>query len=102
MRQAVAVQPLPAVPLAVLAHSQPFGLSEDQLGFSPEAFEVAWRAAQERLATLVPRARYSVAAESGHDIQLQQPALVIEAVRQVVAGVRDRATWYDLASCCAR
>jgi pimeloyl-ACP methyl ester carboxylesterase len=102
MRQAAGAQPLPAVPLAVLAHSQPFGLSEDQLGFSPEALEVAWRAAQERLATLVPRSRYTVATESGHYIQLQQPALVIETVRQVVAGAQDWDTWYDLASCCAR
>jgi pimeloyl-ACP methyl ester carboxylesterase len=101
MRQAAA-QPLPAVPLAVLAQGQSFGLSEDQLGFSPEALQVAWGAAQERLATLVPRARYFVAAESAHYIQLQQPALVIEAIRQVVAGVRDQDTWYDLASCCAQ
>jgi pimeloyl-ACP methyl ester carboxylesterase len=100
LRQAVAAQPLPAVPLAVLAHSQPFALSEDQLGFSPEALEVAWRAAHERLATLVPRTRYSVAQESGHYIQLQQPALVIEAIRQVVAGVQAPDTWYDLAACC--
>jgi pimeloyl-ACP methyl ester carboxylesterase len=100
VRQAVAAQPLPVLPLAVLAKSQSFGISEDELGFSPEALDGAWRAAQERLATLVPRARYTVASESGHYIQLQQPALVIEAIRQVVAGVRDRATWYDLASCC--
>jgi pimeloyl-ACP methyl ester carboxylesterase len=100
MRQAATVQPLSALPLAVLAHGQPFGLSEDQLGFAPEALEVAWRAAQERLATLVPRARYAVAADSAHYVQIQQPALVIEAVRQVVVGVRDPDTWHDLASCC--
>lgn len=102
LRQAAAAQPLPTLPLAVLAHSQPFGLSEEQLGFSPEALEGAWRVAQEQLATLVPRARYSVATESAHYVQLQQPALVSEAVHQVVAGVRDRDTWYDLTSCCAR
>jgi pimeloyl-ACP methyl ester carboxylesterase len=102
MRRRAAAQPLPPLPLAVLAHDQAFGLTEDQLGFSPEALEVAWRAAQERLATLVPRARYSVAGESAHYVQLQQPALVLEAVRQVVAGVRDPDTWHDLASCCGR
>ncbi len=57
---------------------------------------------QQEQATLVPRARYTVATESGHYIQLQRPALVLETVRQVVAGVRDRDTWYDLASCCVR
>jgi pimeloyl-ACP methyl ester carboxylesterase len=100
MRRAAAAQTLPAMPLAVLAHDQPFGLSDDQLGFPPEALEAAWRAAQERLATLVPRARYSVARESGHYIQFQQPALVREAVQQVVAGVRAPDTWEDLTACC--
>jgi hypothetical protein len=33
-----------------------------------------------------------VALESGHYIPLQQPALVTEAIRQAVAGVRDRHT----------
>jgi hypothetical protein len=42
------------------------------------------------------RRRYT---ESSHDIQLQQPALVIEAIRQVVAGVRAPANWCDLAAC---
>ncbi len=55
---------------------------------------------QQEQATLVPRARYTVATESGHYIQLQQTALVIEAVRQVVVGVRDRDTWHDLVSWC--
>jgi pimeloyl-ACP methyl ester carboxylesterase len=102
MQRAAAAQSLGSLPLAVLAKGQSFGLTDAELGFSAEALDRAWRAAQERLATLVPRARYSVAGESGHYIELQQPALVIEAIRQVVAGVRDRDTWYDLASCCAR
>ena len=58
-------------------------------------------AANEDLATLVPNARFSVATESGHDIHQDQPELVIEAIRQVVAGVRNPDTWYDLTSCCA-
>ena len=40
-------------------------------------------------------------AESGHDIHQDQPELVTEAIRQVVAGVRNPDTWYDLTSCCA-
>ncbi len=39
--------------------------------------------------------------ESGHDIHQDQPEQVVEAVRQVVAGVRNPDTWYDLTSCCA-
>jgi hypothetical protein len=34
-----------------------------------------------------------IAHESEHYIQLQQPELVIEAVREVVAAVRDPASW---------
>jgi pimeloyl-ACP methyl ester carboxylesterase len=49
----------------------------------------------------VPDARHVIAAESGHYIQLEQPALVIEAIRQVVEGVRHPNTWSDLVYCCA-
>ena len=41
-----------------------------------------------------------MASESGHDIHQDQPELVIEAMRQVVEGVRNPDTWYDLTSCC--
>ena len=88
MRRAAAAQPLPPLPLTVLAHGQPFGLPEEALGFSPAALEAAWRAAQTQLAALVPGARFEVATESAHYIQLEQPDLVIDAVRQVVDDVR--------------
>jgi pimeloyl-ACP methyl ester carboxylesterase len=45
------------------------------------------------LASLVPEARLVVADESGPAIQLEQPDLVIEAIRQVVVAVRDPETW---------
>ncbi len=88
MRHAAAAQSRRPLPVAVLAHGQPFGLSEEQLGFSPEALEQAWRAAQEALAALVPGTRYTVATASAHYIQLQQPELVIDAIRAVVDDVR--------------
>jgi len=50
--------------------------------------EWMWRAQQDDLATLVPTARHPIARQSGHCIQLDQPALVIEAIRQVVAAVQ--------------
>jgi pimeloyl-ACP methyl ester carboxylesterase len=59
------------------------------------------RALQDDLAQLVPNARHVIATESGHNIHQDQPELVIEAIRQVVAGVRSPDTWYSLASCCA-
>jgi pimeloyl-ACP methyl ester carboxylesterase len=101
MRQAVAKSPLRPMPLAVLAHGKPFPVPEGAQGFAPGELEALLLKANEDLATLAPQARFTVASESGHDIHQDQPELVIEAIRQVVAGVRNPDTWYDLTSCCA-
>ena len=66
-----------------------------------EAFERMWLGMQQDLAALVPNARFSIASQAGHIIHRDQPSLVIEAVRQVVMGVREPTTWYDLAACCS-
>ncbi len=102
MRQAAATTPLGPMPLAVLAHARPFDVPEEAEGFTSDALESTLRAANEDLATLVPSARFFVAKDSGHDIHQDQPELVTEAIRQVIAGVRDPDTWYDLTSCCAK
>jgi pimeloyl-ACP methyl ester carboxylesterase len=102
MRQAAASTPLGPMPLAVLAHARPFDVAEGVEGFSSDALETVLRTANEDMATLVPNARLFVAKDSGHDIHQDQPGLVTEAIRQVVTGVRDRTTWYDMASCCAQ
>lgn len=101
MRKAAAASPLRPMPLAVLAHGKAFPLPEGS-GFTSEELESLLRKANEDLATLVPNARFTIASESGHDIHQDQPQLVIEAIRQVVAGVRDPATWYSMTSCCAK
>jgi pimeloyl-ACP methyl ester carboxylesterase len=101
MREAVAASPLRPMPLAVLGHGKPFPQSAEAQGFTSGELEAFFRAGNADLATLVPQGRFSVASESGHDIHQDQPELVTEAIRQVVAGVRDPDTWYDLTSCCA-
>ena len=100
VREAVAASPLRPMPLAVLAHGKPFSIPEGAQGFTSAELEAFLLAANEAQATLVPNARFTVATESGHDIHQDQPELVIEAIRQVVAGVRSPDTWYDLTSCC--
>jgi pimeloyl-ACP methyl ester carboxylesterase len=100
VREAVAASPLRPMPLAVLAHGKPFPQAADAPGFATGELEAILLKVNEDLATLVPNARFTVASESGHDIHQDQPELVIEAVRQVVAGVRNPDTWYDLSSCC--
>jgi pimeloyl-ACP methyl ester carboxylesterase len=47
----------------------------------------AWRTAQDRLAKLL-NAKHVTDTNSGHVIQMEQPALVIDAIREVVAKVR--------------
>ena len=101
VREAVAASPLRPMPLATLAHGKPFALPADPQGFTAAELEGYIRAANVAKAVLVPNARFSVASESGHDIHQDQPELVSEAIRQVVAGVRNPDTWYDLSSCCA-
>jgi pimeloyl-ACP methyl ester carboxylesterase len=102
VREAVAASPLRPMPLVVLAHGKPFALPADAQGFTAAEMEGFIRAANEAKVALVPDARYTVASESGHDIHQDQPELVIEAIRQVVAGVRNPDTWYELTSCCAQ
>jgi pimeloyl-ACP methyl ester carboxylesterase len=101
VREVVAASPLRPMPLAVLAHGKPFPQSAEAQGFTSGELEGFFRAGNADLATLVPDARFFVAGESGHDIHQDQPELVIEAIRQVVAGARNPDTWYDLSSCCA-
>jgi pimeloyl-ACP methyl ester carboxylesterase len=83
------------------ARVRQFALPGQAEGVSSHALERVLRAANEWLATLVPSARFFAPNDSGHDIHQDQPALVTEAIRQIVAGVRDPDTWYDLTSCCA-
>ena len=104
VREAVAASPLPPMPLAVLAHGGAFDIRLPEIlaryGITSAEYEASLRANYESLATLVPQARFFVASESGHDIHQDQPELVIEAIRQVVEGVRHPDTWSDLTSCC--
>jgi pimeloyl-ACP methyl ester carboxylesterase len=94
MRQAVAARPLRPMPLVVLSRNRPVQLPPNvPADFSPAAFETAWRDGQDQLAALEPDARHVIAADSGHYIQLEQPDLVIAAIRKVVDAVRDPATW---------
>ncbi len=90
MREAAVASPLRPMPLVVLTRGQPLDLGP---GFDTAALEDLWPPLQQNLASLAPDARLVVAEESGHFIQVLQPALVIEAIRQVVEAVRDPDTW---------
>lgn len=48
-----------------------------------------WQAAQERMAALSSNGKLVVAEHSSHDVQLEKPAIVIDAIRAVVSDVRN-------------
>ncbi len=94
MAKAARQQPLSGIPLFVLSRAKPVALPPNvPAAFSPSAFEAAWRKGQDGLATLEPDAKHAVATESDHYIQIEQPDLVVDAVRQVVEAVRDPTSW---------
>jgi pimeloyl-ACP methyl ester carboxylesterase len=73
--------PLPAVPLAVLSAALP---DENETAEARQARI----ALNERLAAQVPGGRHMLATGSKHHVQWDQPQLVTEAVRQVIASIR--------------
>jgi pimeloyl-ACP methyl ester carboxylesterase len=82
-RKSLRRSPIRPMPLVVLAHGHP----EPDTPFV-ELEEPFWRQLQRELARLVPGGRLVVATESGHDIQHEQPELVLDAIRDVVLAVR--------------
>jgi pimeloyl-ACP methyl ester carboxylesterase len=84
-RLALRRSPLRPMPLVVLAH----GRADPQPGWPfVEEDERLWRQLQQELAQLVPGGRLVIATQSGHDIQHEQPELVLDAVADVVQAVR--------------
>ena len=94
MSEASAARPLRNIPLIVISRAKPVALPPNPpAAFSADAFEKAWRAGQDRLAVLLPGTPHVIAEKSDHYIQVEQPDLVIDAVRRVVTAVRDPASW---------
>jgi hypothetical protein len=95
MAKTARTEPLRSMPLFVLTQGQPFDLPPWQPlpGDFPAALNKAWHAAQDALTTLAPNARHKIATQSSHYIQVQEPQLVIDAIRQVVDAVRRPSAW---------
>jgi pimeloyl-ACP methyl ester carboxylesterase len=84
-RVALRRAPLRPMPLVVLAHGRP---EPSPPGWPGEEVERLWQQLQRELAQLVPGGRLVVATESGHNIQDDQPELVLDAIGDVVLAVR--------------
>jgi pimeloyl-ACP methyl ester carboxylesterase len=93
------VPPLRPLPLIVLSADRPWGPQFPELiaaGTLPPDIppnfgtvtDAAQKQAQAKLAELVPNGTHITDTNSGHEIQKEQPHLVIEAIRSVVDTVR--------------
>lgn len=94
IRTARRTAPLRPMPLVVLVA----GATEDLTAFGYSAHEQAiwWpltRVFGADLAALVPGGRLFVVEGSGHVIHEEQPAVVVQAITDVVRAVRDPRTW---------
>jgi hypothetical protein len=79
----------PLVVLTAGAPPSPAALADQ--GITPEQAarkEAAWRALQDDEATWSRASRHEVVPDASHYIQFDRPAVVIRAVREVVARVR--------------
>lgn len=86
-----AAGPFPYVPVAVITAGKRWILDT-------RSWRQQWMVFQQDLAAMSPQGTQTIAAESGHAIQLQQPELVVEAIRQIVEQARQRAV-PDTADC---
>jgi pimeloyl-ACP methyl ester carboxylesterase len=74
----------PQIPSMIAAGLLPAGVPPD-FGYVTDA---AQKEAQDRLAELVPNAKHVINTNSGHEIQKEQPQLVIDSIREVVEAAR--------------
>jgi hypothetical protein len=77
------------MPIVVLSKGRPFDLASANVpaGFA-KTLDSDWSKAQVELVASLPDARHVVVAGSSHDIEIDRPALVLTAIRQVVEAVR--------------
>jgi pimeloyl-ACP methyl ester carboxylesterase len=75
----------PQIPSMIAAGRLPADIPP-RFGYVTDA---AQKQAQERLGKLVPNAKHITNTNSGHEIQKEQPQLVIDAIREVVEALRN-------------
>jgi pimeloyl-ACP methyl ester carboxylesterase len=75
--QAAASDPLPAIPVVLLTRGQ--------WGDAPPDMARIWTEEHQLWVGRMPTARLVVASNSGHDIPREEPGLILEAVRDVLA-----------------
>lgn len=77
-RQIRVAGPLPPVPLAVVSHGKPDDVGRDRM----------WAALQQELADESLHSTHIIARKSGHNIQSDEPELVIQTIKDLVMQAR--------------
>jgi pimeloyl-ACP methyl ester carboxylesterase len=75
------------LPVVVIRHGDPLGADAGVPPGLEDEVEAAWRSMQDDLTTISAQGRLVVADGSGHDIHLERPDVVIDAIRDVVARI---------------
>ena len=86
-KQLSATGSLGNIPLTVIRHGIP-DLFASMPADQAEQAEQAWQELQGDLAELSSNSQLLIAQKSGHAIQIDQPSLVVETIRQMVESVR--------------
>jgi pimeloyl-ACP methyl ester carboxylesterase len=94
-KQVSAAGSLGNLPLTVIRHGIP-DLFTHMPGPQAEQAEKVWQELQRELSRLSTNSRLLVAANSGHAIQINQPEIVIKAIRQMVDEVRSMGSSSDI------
>jgi len=87
-KQLAATGSLGNIPLTVISHGIPDLFASMPAAHAKQAEQV-WQELQTDLASLSSNSQLLVAEKSGHGIQVDQPELVIDAIRQMVELVRN-------------
>src|SRR5262249_56836398 len=72
------------VPTVILVRGLPVKLPPGAPPKFGDVLEVAWRKSENQLALAVPHSQIVIARKSGHYIQCDEPALVVQAIHRVI------------------